>query len=318
MSDLSRLVAALRANPGLRAKRDLADVAAIIGGDGDDTALHEIAGTGTSVAMGAEAILPGLVRADPYVAGIAGVVTALNDLAATGARPVGVLDTIVGSRELVREVLRGLRAAADRYRAPLLGGHTTIDDEQVGLSTFAVGTATRPLRAANARAGDEVVMVTCLDGQMVAGPGGAGFFSHLRGSRASSPADDLALIAELAESGDAHAGRDISMPGVVGSLLQFLESAGGLGATLDLDRIPTPAGIAPIDWLTAFPSYGFLLCGDADRIVAAAASRSLAAAPVACLDGTGVLRATADGETAVVWDLGDEPFTGLGAATRSS
>ena len=71
---------------------------------------------------------------------------------------------------------------------------------------------------------------------MVAGAGGRSFFSHLRGPRRRARAARTStLLAEAAEAGEAWAARDVSMPGVAGSLLQLCESAGGLGCALDLD-----------------------------------------------------------------------------------
>ena len=65
-----------------------------------------------------------------------------------------------------------------------------------------------------------------------------------------------------------HAARDVSMPGIAGSLLQMIEGA-GCGATLDLDRLPRPDG-APLErWLLTFPSFGFLLAAKPEHAEAA-------------------------------------------------
>ncbi len=112
------------------------------------------------------------------------MVTVLNDLAATGARPMALLDCVVaGTRELAQEILAGLRTGADLYGVPVLGGHATVEDPATaGLSTFAVGMAAAPLSARNARAGDVVSLAVCLEGEAMAGAEGS-FFSHLRGPR---------------------------------------------------------------------------------------------------------------------------------------
>lgn len=313
--DLAGLVAHIRAHPGLVAKRDLADVARIVGGDGDDAALIDIVEQWAGV-LAAEAIVPELVRAAPRVAGIAGVVTVLNDIAATGGRAMAILDTVTGPRATVAAALEGLTQAAGLYGVPVMGGHTTVGDT-VGLSTFAVGWSARPLRAAHLRPGDQIVHVTCLDGELVTNPDGADFFSHLRGSRRERAAHDLDLIPSLADVGAAWACRDISMPGLAGSLIQFLESAGGLGAELDVDAIRIPDGVPLEDWIVAFPSYGFLVAGDVGRIVGEAEARGLSAARVAEVDGTGVVTVRSGDERLELWDLRADPLTGLAAAPPS-
>ena len=316
--NLPALARAVRDHPGLRAKRELAAVAAALGGDGDDAAVLPPDGGGGRLVLAAEAIHPAFVAREPRAAGVAGVVTPLNDLAATGARPLALLDCLVtGSRELAAEVLEGLGAASRLYGVPVVGGHTTVEDgAPPGLSTFAVGRARAPLSARNARPGDDVTLVACLEGEML-DVAGAGFFSHLRGPRRERAGADLALLPEAAEAGEAWAARDVSMPGVAGSLLQLCESAGGLGAVLDLDALPTPSGVPLERWLLAFPSYAFLLVGDSEALVRRFRAAGLAAARIAALDGTGRLRLRAAGRQETVWDLGAEPLTGLGPARRA-
>ncbi len=179
------------------------------------------------------------------------------------------------------------------------------------LSTFAVGRARAPLSAANARPGDAVVLVACLEGEVMVGAGSS-FFSHLRGPRRDRAADDLALLPDAAEAGDAWAARDVSMPGVAGSLLQLCESAGGLGCALDLEALPVPPGVPLERWLLTFPSYAFLVVGDAGALLGRAGAAGLAAARVATLDASGRLRLAGAGREEPVWDLTDEPLTGLG------
>lgn len=310
MADLIELARRVREHPGLLAKRDLRHVAATVGGDGDDAALINIVDQYAGV-LAAEAIRPELIAADPRVAGIAGVVTVLNDLAATGAHPMAILDTIVGTDEIVRGVLEGIQAAARLYRVPVVGGHTTVRDGDPALSTFALGWSGRPLRAENAREGDPLCLAICPQGEMVEGPDGSLLFSHLRGPRREHAADDLALLTAAAETGEAWAARDVSMPGLAGSLLQFLESAGGLGCVLDVDAVPIPDGVGIEDWLVAFPSFAFLLCGNPERLAGRFETAGLVCRQVGVLDPTGRLRLRDESSVVEVWDLSSEPLASL-------
>src|SRR5207247_1603439 len=76
-----------------------------------------------TLVVGGEAILPAFVATDPYGAGVAAVLTNVNDLAAMGARPLAIVDTVVGPEPVVREALRGMRWASGRYQVPVVGGH---------------------------------------------------------------------------------------------------------------------------------------------------------------------------------------------------
>jgi selenophosphate synthetase-related protein len=316
--NLPALARAVREHPGLRGKRELAAVAVSLGGDGDDAAL--LPDGDAHLALAAEAVHPPFVAAQPRAAGVAGVVTVLNDLAATGARPVALLDCLVaGSRRVAEQLLEGLRIGAGLYRVPVLGGHATVEDGATpSLSTFAVGRARAPLAARNARPGDAVMLVACLEGEMMVGAGSS-VFSHLRGPRRERAADDLALLADAAESGEAWAGRDVSMPGVAGSLLQLCESAGGLGCALDVDALPVPPGLSLERWLLTFPSFGFLLVGDPAPLRSRFGAAGLTVARLGTLDAGAVVRLRARGEEEPVWDLAHEPLTGLrpGASRRA-
>ena len=285
-------------------------MAETLGGDGDDAALINIVDQYAGV-LCAEAIRPELIVADPRVAGIAGVVTVLNDLAATGAHPMALLDTVVGPDAMVRGMLEGIKSASALYGVPVVGGHTTVRDGEPSLSTFALGWSGRPLRAENARPTDALCLLTNLDGEMVEGPDGSLFFSHLRGGRRAEAAADLNLLTQVAETGEAWAARDVSMPGLVGSLLQFLESAGGFGCALDVTAVPVPDGVALEDWIVAFPSFAFLLCGNPEALARRLEGAGLTCRQIGVIDDTARLRLKDGSSEVEVWDLAAEPLTRL-------
>lgn len=308
--DLPALARRIRTHPGLTGKLSLSVVAETIGGDGDDAAI--ISDSGGELALAAEAISPAFIARDPRAAGIAGAVTVISDLIASGAEPLALLDTVVGGTEdEVATVLAGLAAGAELIGVPIVGGHTTIESG-VGLSTFAVGRVLAPLKASAAKVGDEICLATCCDGEMFSDVEGQQFFSHLRGPRRAQLREDLGVVLAAAQAGEAWAARDVSMPGVAGSLLQMMESAGNLGCTLDLDALPIPDGVALETWLLAFPSYGFLLAGTGDALTERFAAAGLDCARIGCLDDSGRLRLASDGREELVWDLSAEPLTALG------
>jgi selenophosphate synthetase-related protein len=313
VTELDRLAQRLRRLPGVLAKADIGLVAEVLGdgdwyaGPGDDGAVLP-AGPG-EVVVGGEAILPAFVAADPYGAGVAAVLTNVNDLAAMGARPVALLDTIVGSEAVSREILQGMRWAGDRYDVPIVGGHLTRTDGPPALSAFGIGRAQRVLSARNAAPGQALVLGCCIDGTMRAD---FPFFPSFdeRGARL---AGDVRLLAELADAEIAVAAKDVSMAGLVGSLAMLLEP-GRLGVTVNLDRLPVPGGVALADWLGCFPCYAFLLCVRPPRVSAclsAFTDRELTASSVGVLDDTGRVRLRRGDEVVEVFALDREGVTNL-------
>jgi uncharacterized protein len=308
--DLQRLATAIRDAPGLRSKRDLALLAPQgIATDGDDAAALPH-GAGHLVLCG-EAILPALVAGDPFAAGAAAVATNVADVRAMGGRPLGLVDTLVSpDRDHARLALEGLTWAADLLGVPIVGGHTTLGGPPA-LSAFCAGRAGRVLRAAAARPGDVLLAAFSLEGHFRDDPP---IFTSLRTREPALLRADGEALVEVAERELCHAARDVSMPGVAGSLLQMLELCDA-GAVLDLARLPRPAAVALERWVLTFPSFGFVLAAPPQRVEAAVeafARRGLTCAACGAFDDSRVLRIARGGATAMVWDLEKEPLTGLG------
>ena len=313
MTELAALAASLRDLPGVRAKADIGLVAEVFGGGdwyagpGDDGAVLPD-GPG-QVVVGGEAILPAFVVADPYGAGIAAVLANVNDLAAMGARPVALLDTVVGDEATSREVLRGMHWAANLYDVPVVGGHLTRTDGPPSLSAFGIGRADRVLSATHAAAGQVLVLGCCLEGTMREDF----LFFRSFDQRGDRLAGDVRLLADLATAGTALAAKDVSMAGLVGSLAMLLEP-GRLGVTVDLEVLPVPDGVPLADWLGCFPCFAFLLTCPAERVqecLEAFRSRDLTAAALGVLDQTGQVRLRRGEEVATVFDLAREGVTNL-------
>ena len=162
MTDLAALALGVREHPGLLGKSVIALVSDVFGpsdwlrGPGDDGAAVPLSGTNV-IACG-EALWPPFVTADPFGAGVAAVLTNVNDLAAMGAVPLGIVDTIVADDILARRVLEGMRHACDLYAVPLLGGHLTRHDGPPSVSAFGLGSTAHPQTNANIRPGQRLVV----------------------------------------------------------------------------------------------------------------------------------------------------------------
>lgn len=308
-----------RDNPGRIAKQALHHVTDVLGttdwvtGPGDDTALIHT-DSGDMLAAG-EAMYPPFVAADPFGAGTGAVVANVNDVAAMGGRPLGIVDTVVASDDVARSVLAGLRHAADLYDVPIVGGHLTLTDGAPSLSAFALGAVNVPLLAANAAPGQALMLAACLDGRLREDFPFYPSFDQ-RGTRVRG---DLDLLPELAERGDCVAAKDVSMAGLLGTLAMLLQPTGN-GAEVYLDRLPRPADVPVEVWLDLFPSYAFLICGPPERMddcIAAFAERGLACAQIGAIDDTGVLRVRSGVETAVLLNDTGGSATGLSSPPRS-
>jgi AIR synthase-related protein len=334
---LIELVAELRASRGFAHKRDIAAVLAGLGSaapagvpNGDDCAVLPLPGGQGFQLLAIEGLVPDFVHALPWFAGYSAVMVNLSDIAAMGGRALGVVDALwASSTAQAGDLLAGMRAASERYGVPLLGGHSNLRAPQGQLAVAVLGHARRLITSFDARPGDRLLVATDLRGDWQDG------FPFWNASTNAEPARlraDLELLPALAEAGLCQAGKDISMAGVLGSLLMLLECS-GVGAQLNLERLPRPAGVPAwndysdaarqprLRWLNAFPSFGYVLAVRPDaaaRVLERFAAREIACADVGGIEPGHKLRLRWDDSAATLWDLAAEPFIGTAPATANA
>jgi AIR synthase-related protein len=320
---LPRLVGELRARVELAYKKDVQLPARLFGKEtasawypsarpivnGDDAAA--LPDGDEYLLFAAEGIRGELVAADPWFAGFCSILTNVNDIAAMGGRPWAVVDVLfLGSGQNER-VLEGMAAASALLGVPVVGGHTSRTTGASMLAVAVVGRARRCLPSAGARPGHALLAAIALDGSF-RGPGGN--FNAASAVAAPLLRARLGVLPALAEAGLVAAAKDISMAGICGTLVMMLE-ASGCGARLELGRIPAPSEVDPMRWLTAFPSFGFLLAVEPSAVSSVRArfdEVGVACAAVGEITGSRVLELSQRDERQIYWDLKTTPFTGFG------
>jgi hypothetical protein len=334
LPELKELARQLRSALGVQQKREIQAArrhlgAACAGGPwgsgevrlGDDTAA--IPDGEGYLLLAAEGILPELVRDEPRFAGFCAVLVNVSDVYAMGGRPLAVVDALFSTDAASAEPMwAGMRDAAALLGVPIVGGHTNLHSPYPALAAAVLGRARRLLTSFDARPGDHLVAAVDLRGRM-----------HPRhpfwNAATQAPAErlraDLEILPRLAETGLAHAGKDISMGGLVGTALMLLE-ASGVGATLDLDSVPRPAEVDAGEipwstWLLCFPSLGFLLAAPPARsaeVVARFSGRGIAAAVIGNVEAGHSLTLAREGAREALWDLANTPLTGFGGDPAGS
>jgi len=312
-SELEEVVARVATHPGMLSKAAIGLVSEVfgasdwLGGPGDDGAVVETSG-GRVVACG-EALWPPFIARDPRGAGFAAVLTNVNDVAAMGAEPLGIVNTVAASDEDARAALEGMRHACALYDVRILGGHLTRHDGEPAISAFGLGEVSDPLSAPRVAADHALIVAAATEGAMRPD---FPFFPAFE-QRGERCAGDVRVLPALARSGACVAAKDISMAGLVGSLAMLLEW-GSFGVEVDLDALPKPAGVDLAAWLTCFPSFGFLLCVPPGRERDALApfhERGLEATVVGRIDDTGVIGLRRGEATATAFDLTRQSVTRL-------
>lgn len=313
----------LRSRAELGMKRDIALAAATFGRrtksewfpesgtilNGDDAAALPN-GDGYTL-FAAEGMRGEFVASDPWFSGFCSVLVNVNDIAAMGGRPWAVVDVLFLGADGAERVLEGMAAASEALGVPVVGGHTTRVPGATGLAVAVLGRAKRLIASETARPGQVLVAAVDLKGTF---RGSGGNFNAATTAPHRQLRAQLAVLPELAESGLVGAGKDISMAGTCGTTLMLLE-ASGTGAVLDLERMPAPPGVDPLRWLTAFPSFGFLLAVDSDHVESVCGrfdAVGVAAAPIGELNDTQRLELRHGDERETYWDLRMQALTGFG------
>lgn len=313
MTLLDRVTEAYRSHAGIEQKSAIGLVSETFGatdwltGPGDDGAL--VPTQGGQIVVGGEAMFPPFVDADPRGTGFAAVLANVNDIAAMGAIPLGILNTVVGPAPIAELVFKGMQEASVMYDVPIVGGHLTVRDGPASVSAFGIGEATALLSVRNVRPGQALLLACALDGTM---RDDFPFFASFN-ERRDQMAGDVRTLAHVAESGGAVAAKDVSMAGLLGSLAMLLE-ARQAGAVLDLDSIPVPVGIAIERWLIAFPAFAFLLCADPAQIAKCRApfiDRGLTCEQIGVVTETGALKVVSHGASEVIVRFPDDHLTGI-------
>lgn len=221
---------------------------------GDDTAAIK---EGESYLLFAiEGLVSEFVREMPYFAGYSAVMVNISDIYAMGGRPTAVVNALWSDGTVNAElVLKGMAAASKVYGVPIVGGHTNTRANQGQLAVSIVGRANKLLSSFNAKPGDKLLMAVDMRGKF------EGIYPYWNATSKAAPERlraDLEILPALAEAGLCDAAKDISMAGVLGTALMLFECS-KVGATINMGSMPIPANVPILRWLSAFPSYGFLL-----------------------------------------------------------
>jgi len=223
-----------------------ADGKSVVLGIGDDAAVLR-ARADEDVVVSTDALVEDVhFRWQEEPAGAIGrraLAAALSDLAAMGARPLGVVIALAAPPALplarLDGLVRGLAGAAHRWQAPLVGGNVT-RGAGCSLVLTALGAVRRgrALRRDAARPGDRLLVTGTLGGAALAVARAA----RSGRRRGSAPEPRLAAGRALVRLAGIGACIDIS-DGLLADLSHLLR-ASHVGATLEPARVPHPRGFA--------------------------------------------------------------------------
>ena len=241
----------------------------VIASYGEDAAV--IQNGRTALLLAADGIWNKLMDIDPYWAGYCAILVNVHDIAAMGGRPVAMVDILSASDdEIMAQVSNGMRDAANAFNVPVVGGHLHPDAPYnvIDVSILGIADLENVIYSSTANVGDAIIMAIDLNGRVH--PSAKMNWDSVTQKSPEVLQKQLGVMKELGEHHLLTAGKDISNPGVLGTLGMLLESSGG-GGVVDLPSIPHPDlalhGITFEEWVRMYPGMGFIMTADKSSVM---------------------------------------------------
>ena len=199
--------------------------------------------------------------------------------------------------------------ASAQFGVPIVGGHLHPDAPYSVIDVSILGTA--PLDAIiyshTAREGDSVVAAIDLNGRVH--PSCALNWDSVTMKSAAEVRAQIAVMEEIAKKHLLTAGKDISNPGIIGTLGMLLEVS-GKGADIDLGLIPKPDleknNLTFELWVRMYPGMGFIMTAKKEHVaelVALFAGVGMTAKEIGTVNSTRELRIHYQGKDTRVFDF---------------
>ncbi len=280
----------------------------IIASFGEDAAV--IGHNDEVLLFAADGIWSRLMEADPYWAGYCSILVNIHDIAAMGGKPLAMVDVLsISDEKIQKEVIQGMHDASLQFGVPIVGGHLHPDTPYSVIDVAILGIAQRDsvIYSHTARVGDRIVAAIDLSGRVH--PSCFLNWDSVTMKPKEYVRAQIALMQELGSSHLLTAGKDISNPGVIGTLGMLLEVS-GKGAVIDLDAIPRPDleenQMTFEQWVRIYPGMGFILTApeaNVDTVCARFAGVGITAAAIGTVDTSRELRIRYRKNDASVFDF---------------
>lgn len=274
--DLNALIDSIRNFEGIKRKNLIKDVTGILHdsyniagrtvlGFGDDASAIDI-DNDQLILLAADGMWGKLMEADPWWAGYCSVLVNVNDIAAMGGIPLGMTNVLsVEDEKVCKAIMHGINEGVQKFGVPMVGGHVHPDTPYNALDVSITGIVGRKdiITSGGAQIGNQVIVAIDLDGKPH-----EKFALNWDTTTMKSPElvqKQIAVMNKIARRHLVTSGRDISNPGTLGTLGMLLESS-GVGANIELQKIPRNDSVNWDDWLKLYPGSGFVLTAEEENV----------------------------------------------------
>jgi len=256
LKTLKEIVKTIKEFKGFSRKAEISDIIKIIGSiEYDDAGIIEL--KEGYIVVSTDGITEDLVKLDPWLAGYYSILVNVNDVIVKGARPIGYVNVISGPKEIRNKIAQGVSDGLKKYNLKLLKGHTHPDTSYSAIDAAVIGMAKKVIRGTTAKPNQKILMAIDINGSLLKKGWTNCFDSTINKSSEDIENMISSLINFIELNNNITSSKDISSPGIIGSLAMLCE-ASNVGAKIYLDKIPRPRDIPIHEWLTVYPAMGLI------------------------------------------------------------
>lgn len=272
--DYNEIIESIRTFKGVTRKRSIADVreklkdvynvsGKVYLAFGDDAAAIDI-GNNQLMLLATDGIWGSLMNLNPWWSGYCSVLVNVNDIAAMGGIPLGMTNVLSSSNpDVTSEIMDGIKEGVKKFGVPMVGGHTHPDTPYDALDVAISGIVDKDavIPSCGAKLDDNVIVAIDLDGSVY--PGTEINWDTTSDKTPEYVQDQIKVMNTIGKKHLVSAAKDISNPGIVGTLGMLLE-ASNMGAQIELESIPKADNIDWISWFKMYPGSAFVITAPED------------------------------------------------------
>ena len=322
--DFDAIVESIRTFKGVTRKHSIADVRETlkdvynISGKvhlafGDDAAAIDI-GNNQLMLLATDGIWGALMDVDPWWSGYCSVLVNVNDIAAMGGLPMGMTNVLSSCDEkITKQIMDGIKEGVKKFGVPMVGGHTHPDTPYNALDVAISGIVDKDavIPSCGAMVDDDVIVAIDLDGQVY--PGTEINWDTTSDKTPEYVQKQILIMNTIGKKHLVNAAKDISNPGIVGTLGMLLE-ASDKGADIDMDLIPKPEDMDWIKWFKMYPGSAFVLtCNtkNTSKLIELFESVNITASCIGKVNDSRKLNMSHEDEKRCVFDFNNEIIMGF-------
>lgn len=322
--DLRKIAREIREFEGVTRKKPIADLINIfenvrseykncVVDFGDDAAVIDTGGE-EHILFAADGIWGRLIDASPWWAGYTSVLVNVNDIAAMGGKPIAMVNVLSSSDvNACREIIKGIRDGIAKFGVPMVGGHLHPDTPYTSLSVAIIGTVKKgcAIKSSTAQAGDSIITAYDMEGRV--GPNSPYSFDSTTMKEPEIVRAKYRVMQVIGEQRLVTAGKDISNPGLIGTLGMLLETS-SKGAHVDMAKIPLPQCVDIAQWLKIHPATGFILTSSPENeqeVIRLLEGAGYTAANIGIIEDTSKLDICDKKDSVTVFDFKTDVVTGI-------